>query len=87
MVASMWLLRHKIIYYHMLYLEIPSLKKYYKLNHFTCFRTYGHAIAQAVTSISSQKSRFMPRTANIGFVVDKVELGQVFLEVLRFSYH
>jgi branched-subunit amino acid transport protein len=29
--------------------------------------------------------RFKPRSVHVGFVVDKVTLGQVFLQVLQFS--
>jgi hypothetical protein len=40
----------------------------------------GHAIAQAVlTGFSLQRPGFTPMSVHVGFVVDKVALGQVFL--------
>jgi hypothetical protein len=38
-----------------------------------------------VTSLSPQRAGFAPGSIHVGFVVDKVALGQVFLRVLRFS--
>jgi hypothetical protein len=32
------------------------------------------------------EARFAPRSINVGFVLDKVAQGQVFLRVLRFSH-
>jgi hypothetical protein len=49
-------------------------------------RNYGRATAQAlVAGFSLQSPGFASRAAHVGFVVDKVALGQVFLRVLRFS--
>jgi hypothetical protein len=44
----------------------------------------GRAMAQAV-SRWPQRPEFVPESIHVGFVVDKVALGQVFLRVLRFS--
>jgi hypothetical protein len=33
------------------------------------------------------EARFMPGSLCVGFVVDKVALGQVFLQALQFSHH
>jgi hypothetical protein len=38
-----------------------------------------------VTSLSLRKPGFEPKSVHIGFVVEKVALGQVFLRILRFS--
>jgi hypothetical protein len=38
-----------------------------------------------VTGLSPRRSGFAPGSIHVGFVVDKVALGQVFLRVLRFS--
>jgi hypothetical protein len=38
-----------------------------------------------VADLSSQRPGFAPGSIHVGFVVDKVALGQVFLRVLRFS--
>jgi hypothetical protein len=38
-----------------------------------------------VAGLSPRRSGFAPGSINVGFVVDKVALGQVFLRVLRFS--
>ena len=47
---------------------------------------YGRAMAQAVSrGLSPRRPRFDPGSVHVGFVVDKVELGQGFLRVLRFS--
>jgi hypothetical protein len=37
-----------------------------------------------VTGLSQQRPRFVPMSVHVGFVVDKVALAQVFLQVLRF---
>jgi hypothetical protein len=39
----------------------------------------------SVTGLSQQRPSFMPGSVRVGFVVDKVALGQVFLQVLQFS--
>jgi hypothetical protein len=38
-----------------------------------------------VTGLSPRRPGFAPRSIHVGFVVDKVALGQVFLRVLRSS--
>jgi hypothetical protein len=38
-----------------------------------------------VAGLSPQRPGFAPRSIHVGFVVDRVALGQVFLQVLRFS--
>jgi hypothetical protein len=38
-----------------------------------------------VAGLSPQRPGFAPWSIHVGFVVDKVALGQVFLRVLRFS--
>jgi hypothetical protein len=38
-----------------------------------------------VAGLSSRRSGFEPGSLNVGFLVDKVALGQVLLRVLRFS--
>jgi hypothetical protein len=52
----------------------------------------GSAIAQAVSRrLPTAADRFEPRSSHVGFVVDKVALGQVFSEYFsspcQFSYH
>jgi acyl-CoA thioesterase len=48
--------------------------------------TGGHVMAQVfVAGLSPWRPGFVPRSIHVGFVVDKVALGQVFLRVLRFS--
>jgi hypothetical protein len=41
-------------------------------------------LRQLVASLSPQRPRFIPGSVHVGFVVDKVALGEVFLRVLRF---
>jgi len=43
----------------------------------------GHDMAQTVTSLSIQRLRFITRPISMGFVIVKVALGQVFLQVLQ----
>jgi hypothetical protein len=38
-----------------------------------------------VAGLSPRRPGFDPRSVHVGFVVDKVELGQVFPRILRFS--
>jgi hypothetical protein len=38
-----------------------------------------------VTSFSLRQPRFVPRSVNVAFVIDKVALGQVLLTLLWFS--
>jgi hypothetical protein len=46
----------------------------------------GCAIAQTVTGFPLQQSGFKSRSYHVGFVVDKVELGQVFSTYFSFLY-
>jgi hypothetical protein len=46
---------------------------------------YGRAIAQAVSCRLT--TEFETRSGNVGFVVDKVALEQVFSEYFGFQYH
>jgi hypothetical protein len=47
----------------------------------------GRAIFQAVVAgLSPRRSGFAPGLVNVGFVVNKVALGQTFLRVLRFLF-
>jgi hypothetical protein len=43
-------------------------------------------LRQWVAGLSPRRPGFVPRSVHVGFVVDKVELEQVFLQVLWFSY-
>jgi hypothetical protein len=43
-------------------------------------------LRQLVAGFSSRSPGFAPGPVHMGFVVDKVALGQVFLRVLRFSH-
>jgi hypothetical protein len=42
-------------------------------------------LRRVVTALSLQRPKLAPGSIHVGFVVDKVALGQVFLQVLRFS--
>jgi hypothetical protein len=42
-------------------------------------------IRRLVTQLSLRRSEFAPESDNVGFVEDKVALGQIFLRVLLFS--
>jgi hypothetical protein len=42
-------------------------------------------LRRLVAGLSPRSPVFAPRSVHVGFVVDKVALGQVFLRVLRFS--
>jgi hypothetical protein len=44
----------------------------------------GRAIAQTLAGFSLQRPGFTARSVHVGFVIDKMELGQVFLKVLLF---
>jgi hypothetical protein len=49
-------------------------------------KSVGRAMAQAVSpGLSPRRPGFAPGSVHVGFVVDKVALGQVLLRVLRFS--
>jgi hypothetical protein len=48
-------------------------------------RQIGRAMAQAVSRRPPTAEARVRSRVNVGFVVDKVALGQVFLRVLRFS--
>jgi hypothetical protein len=41
-------------------------------------------LKRSVAGLSPQKNGFAPGSVHVGFVVDKVALGQVLLRVLRF---
>jgi hypothetical protein len=46
----------------------------------------GRAIAQAISRrFSTAEARFESRSGHVGFVVDKVALGQIFSEYFGFS--
>jgi hypothetical protein len=64
----------------------PAGKQNYKVVFFyngaTLYTSFTFAVPwlrRLVTSPSPQRPRFMPRSVHVGFVVDKVALGQVFL--------
>jgi hypothetical protein len=42
-------------------------------------------LRQLVASLSLQRNEFLPGLVHIGFVVDKVALGQIFLHIPQFS--
>jgi hypothetical protein len=42
-------------------------------------------LQRLVTGISMQRPRFTPGSVYVGFLEEKVALGQVFLQVLQFS--
>jgi hypothetical protein len=42
-------------------------------------------LRRLAAGLSPRRPGFDPRSVHVGFVVDKVVLGQVFLRVLRFS--
>jgi hypothetical protein len=48
-------------------------------------RTPGRPMTQAVSRRPPRRPGFAPRSIRVGFVVDKVALGQVFLRVFLFS--
>jgi hypothetical protein len=55
-------------------------------NSFTFSSSLGRAVAQAVSRRPLTAAAWFRAQVNpVGFVVDKVALGQVFLQVLRFS--
>jgi hypothetical protein len=41
---------------------------------------------QLVTTLETWRSSFKPRPVHVGFLVDTVALGQVFLQIIQ-SYH
>lgn len=45
----------------------------------------GHVVSYAVAGFSQRRPGFNPSPVSVGFVVDKVALGQSFLRMLRFS--
>jgi hypothetical protein len=45
----------------------------------------GFWLRSLVAGLAPRRPRFAPGSIHVGFVVDKVALGQVFLRVLRFS--
>jgi hypothetical protein len=42
-------------------------------------------VRHLVTSLSPRRPEFAPGSVHMGFVVDKVTLGQIFLRILRFT--
>jgi hypothetical protein len=46
-------------------------------------------MTQVVPGLSSKRPEFAPRSVHVGFMVDKVALGQVFLQFFVFpcQYH
>jgi hypothetical protein len=42
-------------------------------------------LRQLIVGLSPWKPRFTPRSVHVGFVIDKVTLGCVFLQVFQFS--
>jgi hypothetical protein len=54
-------------------------------NNITLTYRIGRAIAQAVSRrLLTAETRFAPRSVHVGFVVEKVALGKIFLPVFRF---
>jgi hypothetical protein len=57
-----------------------------KKSWYSCNITLGHDMAQVVSRwLLTRRPRFTPGSVHVGFVADKVALGQVFLRVLQFS--
>jgi hypothetical protein len=50
-----------------------------------CARARAPWLRSLVTGLSPQRPGFASGAIHVGFVMDKVALGQVFLRVLRFS--
>jgi hypothetical protein len=50
-----------------------------------CFKYAVPWFRSLVAGLSPRRPGFAPGSIHVGFVVDKVALGQVFLRVLRFS--
>jgi hypothetical protein len=70
-----------------LFSEIPQPKKPAII---PCLTSHGHVMAWAVTGFLPQCPGFSYIADHVGFVVDKVEMGEVFLQVCQFSpanYH
>jgi hypothetical protein len=44
-------------------------------------------LRQIVAGLSLQGVRFVPGSVHVGFMVDRLALGQVFLGVVQFSCH
>jgi hypothetical protein len=68
-------------------MNIPA---YYALKHLQAriTKTAGRAIAQAVSRwLSAAAARVAPGSGQMGFVVSKVALGQVFSEFFGFPCH
>jgi hypothetical protein len=66
--------------------DVVCLPKYNKLNYICVFQYLGCAMARAVSRRPLTAAAWVRARVNpVGFVVDKVALGQVFLRVLRFS--
>jgi hypothetical protein len=43
-------------------------------------------LRQSAIGISERRSRFIPRKVNVGFVVNKMTVGQAVLRELQFSH-
>jgi hypothetical protein len=56
-----------------------------RLNGATTQKTAIFILRQLVASFSLQRPGFTPRAIHVGFVVDKVVPGYVFLQILQFS--
>jgi hypothetical protein len=66
--------------------DVSTITESETVSHIWKNGTVGRAMAQAVSRRSpSRRPRFDPGSVHLGFVVDKVAVGQVFLRVLRFS--
>jgi hypothetical protein len=80
------------------WMQQTSLSGLYALTHGHCCAVYcvgtsNHAVMAVpwlrslVKGLSPLRLGFAPRSIDVGFMVDKVALGQVFLRVFRFSFH
>lgn len=71
---------------YFLFLYVAFIYLYFLL----CVLIVNHSVMYLVTSHSPQRPGFYPRPVQVGYVVDKVELGQMFLYIHWFypaSYH
>jgi hypothetical protein len=62
---------------------VKAQKQVWVYRHFT--REVGSAVVEAVTSFPPQLPGFKTKSGHVGFVVDKVALGQVFSKYTGFS--
>jgi hypothetical protein len=56
----------------------------HSVNKFTCMEKAAPWLKRLVAGFPQRRPGFEPGSDHVGFVVDKVALGQVFLQVLRF---